>query len=267
MKVLDVYNKNDLDLITFDGKGILTIMDGFFSKFPSNYRNNFDRNLEKLEVFRVDEMPDVFDSASFCPASNILLFKSFAAVPHEFMHMSSSDLINKKYAFCREGIYSLHENGLIEGMTEFLGCMATDSFPNTYFFEYFVVSMLSDIDNIFEPYFIPSYDGFVSLFPNKKDILSLMYALDFYHDKVECINDKSSDKEIDRISDSVRSVIDNLIDIELSFRRSTKERQRYRDKFMDLITDQNIDSVVGDVYEDYVDYAYHEVNKRVLRRK
>ena len=267
MKILDIYDKKDLDLITCGGKGIITMMNDFFSRFPSDYRRNFDRNLDMLDVFRVDEMPDECDSASFCPSSNILLFKSFSAVPHELMHMSSSDLINKKYAFCREGIYSLHENGLIEGMTEYLGCMASGSYPNTYFFEFFVVSMLSNIDNIFEPYFIPSYDKFISLFPNKKDILSLMYALDFYHDKIQGLDDKSSDKEIERISDVVRSVIDNLIDIELSFRKSAKERKMYRDKFMDLITDSNIDSVVGDVYDDYVDYAYHEVNKRVLRRK
>ena len=49
MKVLDIYGKKDLWLITYNGKDIRKLMDKFFLKFPSEYRNNYDRNLETLE--------------------------------------------------------------------------------------------------------------------------------------------------------------------------------------------------------------------------
>lgn len=266
MKVLDVYTKKDLDLITCGGKKLCVLMDEFFNRFPNEYRKNYDRNLETLEIQRVDEMPDDCDSAEYLPDANILLFKSYAALPHELMHVASSDLINRLNGICRCGIYSIYENGMIEGMSEFLSALALDGKPVTYFFECFAVSMISSIDGVFEPYFIPNYSKFISLFPNKKDILSLLYSLNFYHDKIQVINDDTSKDDIFRINDSVRSVIDSLIDIELSFNKNNKSNKVYSDKFMDLIVDKDIDFIVGDVYPDYVDYAYSQVKKRLLRR-
>lgn len=266
MKVLDVYNKDDLDLITYNGIEISTMMEGFFSKFPLSYRRNYDRNLETLEIHRVDEMPSEFDSAQYYPNSNILLFKSFAAIPHELIHMASFDKVNRRFAICRDGEYSLFENALVEGMTEYLSCVAKNGYPNTYFFEWFVVSLLSNIDGLFEPFFIPDYNKFISLFPNKRDICSLMYGLDFYHNGIGIIDDNSTDIELERIRGAIRSVIDSLIDIEMSFKRSKRDRKIYGDKFMDLIVNPDICGIVGDVYSEYVDYAYCEVKKRVLGR-
>lgn len=126
--------------------------------------------------------------------------------------------------------------------------------------------MLSDIDKVFESFFIPSYNNFVSLFPNKRDICSLMYSLDFYHNKINMINEDTGDMEISRIDRAVKDTIDSLIDIELSFNKSVVEEKRYADKFMSLITDDDIDMMVSDVCCDYKGYAYNEIKKRVLRR-
>jgi len=267
MKVLDIYGKEDFDLITYNGKLILDLMNSFFLKFPKSYREIYDKNLETLEIHFVDEMVDIADSAQYYPSSNVLMFKSFAAIPHEFMHLCSSDRVNKRFAFCRDGEFSLFENALVEGMTEYLSCVMKVGTPDTYFFEYFVASMLSDIDRIFEPFFIPSYSNFISLFSNKRDICSLMYSLDFYHDKIQVIDDNSSVNDINRISDSVKSTIDNLIDIELSFNEDKKDRKMYGDKFMDLISNSDIQLIVGDVCPEYIDYAFHEIKKKILRRK
>ena len=267
MKVLDVYDKKDIDLFTYNGKTISELMDNFFLKFPSSYRENYDRNIDTLEIYRVDEMNDPNDSAEYFTISNVLMFKSYAALPHEIMHMSSYNSEMKKTAFLHAGVYNLIENGLYEGMTEYLSCVAKNGAPNTYFFEYFVVSMLSDIEGIFEPYFIPSYKKIVSLFPNKKDIISLMYALDNYQNRINLLTNESSDVEISMVDDAVKSTIDSLIDIELSFNKDKLERKRYVDKFMDLIADENLDSLVSDVSPEYYDYAYHEVKRRVLGRK
>lgn len=266
MKVLDIYSKKDLYLITYNGKDIKKLMNEFFLKFPNEYRKNYDENLKTLEIHRVDEMFEVNDSAEYYPIGNVMMFKSFAGIPHEMMHMASSDRVNSKSAFYREGIYSLYETGLVEGMTEYLSCIAKGGEPDAYFFEYFSVAMLSSIDGIFKPYFIPSYDDFVSLFPRKIDICSLMYSLDFYHDGISKIDDDTSDRVISMIGDSVKSTIDSLIDVELSFNKSRYERKLYGEKFMDLISDIDLKMLVSDVCPDYLDYANHEIKKRILRR-
>ena len=104
-------------------------------------------------------------------------------------------------------------------------------------------------------------------FANKKDIISLMYALDNYQSRINILTDESTETEIALVDDSVKSVIDNLIDIELSFKRNKLEKQIYGDKFMDLIAEPNLKSLVSDVSPEYLDYAHHEVKKRILGRK
>lgn len=160
------------------------------------------------------------------------------------MHMSSANLEKRLYAFCKAGERTLWENGLLEGMTEYLGCMAANITPNTYFFECFVVSMLSSIDNIFEPYFILSYDRLISLFSNRRDICSLMYGLDFYHDKSQTIDKNTNKEEINKMRRSIKGVINSLIDIELSFSGDIIKRKMYADKFMDLIMDYDVNAVL-----------------------
>ena len=267
MKVLDVYSKEDLDLFTDKGQSVESMMNNFFLNFPSSYRKNYDKNIETLEIYRVDEMIDQNDSAEYIPVSNVLMFKSFAAIPHEFMHMASCDRKENKTAFLHAGMSSLFEMALYEGMIEYLSCVAKDGPPNTYFFEYFVVSMLSSIDGIFEPYFIPNYKKFLSLFPNKKDIISLMYALDNYQSRINVLTEESTETEFALVEDSIKSVIDNLIDIELSFNKNKLERKIYGDKFMNLIANPDLKSLVSDVSPEYLDYAFHEVKKRILGRK
>ena len=266
MKVLDVYYEHDLDLISYKGKSIREMMDNFFLCFPNSYRNNYDRNIETLQMYRVDEMRDVKDSAQYYPGPNVLMFKSFNNLPHELMHLASSDRKNRQFAFCRDGEFSFIEGALIEGMTEYLSCVAKNGTPDDYLFEYFVVSMLSSIDGIFKPFFIPSYGEFISLFPNERDICSLLYSLDYYQDGILLLDKDAKGVEIDRIGDAVKSTIDGLIDIGLSFNKDRRERKVYSDKFMSLISDDNLSSLVGYVCPEYLDYAYHEVNKRLLRR-
>lgn len=134
MKVLDIYSKKDLELIKYNGESISEMMNNFFLNFPGSYRKLYDKNLENLVIYRVDEMIDIYDNAQYFPDSNVLMFKTFDDLPHELMHMASSDGENKQFAFCNNGIYSLYEGGLIEGMTEFLSCIVRKSDPNTYFF-------------------------------------------------------------------------------------------------------------------------------------
>lgn len=271
MRVLDVYSKEGLDKLILEGKSLREIMDNFFMKFPKSYRENYDRNIETLEIWRVDD--NIFSALNgeYMEYRNLLIFKNECSLVHELMHLSSYDSINDKTAFIKTNNQFLYENALVEGMTEYLAVMALKNKPVDYFFELFVVSMLSEIDNIFEYYFIPNADKFINLFPNKKDIISLMYSLNFYFEKIDELVDgkifeDDYDLEIDRVGTSIINVIDSLIDIHMSFKYDDSANKIYADKFMDQISNDDLFSYLSDFNDKYLGYANREINERVLRR-
>ena len=270
MKVLDIYGKKDLEILTCNGIVINKIMDNFFKRFPKSYRKNYDRNLESIEIWELDEHYDGLTAGEYFSEYNILLIQRLSSIVHELMHVASCDYETRLSAFRRKKDGYLFENALIEGMTEYLSSMAHDSAPADYFFETFSVSMLSNIDGIFESYFIPNYDKFIGLFPNKRDIISLMYSLNYYSNKnieYTCgVVSEFSDMDRLKVENSIKDVIDTLIDIQLSMKMSLYNNKRYAQKFMDLLNCEVMDTYVGEYFEDYVDYANMQVNKRILRR-
>lgn len=265
MKVLDIYSKKDLDMLTCDGRLIREIMDSHFMKFPDSYRENYDKNISGLEIWRVDETPDK-DAGIYLPKSNLLLFKKFSALPHELQHLASYDSKSKKMAFIKSFDFPLYEVALMEGFAEFLSAQSLGKEVEDSFFECFTVSMLSSIDGIFESFYIPNYEKFISLFPNKKDIYSLMYSLDYYRDTMDNL-EKCNEGDMVKLIQAIKDTIDTLIDIELSFKKGMRVGKTYGDKFMDEISSYDLSGFVGDVYSDYKDYAFHEIKRRVLGRK
>lgn len=270
MKVLDIYGKEDLEILTCNGVVINKIMDNFFKRFPSSYRENYDKNLEGIEIWKLDEHYDGFTAGEYFESYNVLLINRFSSIVHELMHVASCDFKTRISAFCRKKEGYLFEYALIEGMTEYLSALAHDSSPDDYLFETFTVSMLSNIEGIFEPYFIPSYDKFISLFPNKRDIISLMYSLNYYNNKnvdYTCgIIKGLSDIDRIKVEHSIKDVIDALIDIQVSMKMGMFNDKIYAEKFMDLLNCEVMDTYVGEYFEDYVDYSSEQINKRILRR-
>lgn len=271
MRVLDVYSKEGLDKLILDGKSLSEIMNNFFKKFPKSYRENYDRNIETLEIWRVDDNVFTNLNGEYMEYRNLIVFKNECSLVHELMHLSSFDSINDKTAFIKTNNLFLYETALVEGMTEYLAVMALKNKPVEYFLELFTVSMLSEIDNIFEHYFIPNADKFISLFPNKKDIISLMYSLNFYFEKIDDlvdgkICDEDYDFEIERIGVSILNVIDSLIDIHMSFKYDDRINKIYAEKFMDEISNDDLFSYLCDFNDKYLGYANREINERVLRR-
>jgi len=270
MKVVEIYSKKDLDILTCQGKVVSKVMDYFFSMFPSEYRGNYDRNLRGLEIWKVDEAQAGSVNGEYFESFNIMILRGFDSIIHELMHVASCDSKTKISAFKRMENVDFFENSLIEGMTEYLASIAMDNGPSDYFFETFAAAMLSNIDGILEPYFIPSHSKFMSLFPQKKHILSLMYALNYYATKLDEVMDKKieflDDNTKGRVEHSIRDVIDSLIDIQLSMKMSKKDNVIYGDKFMELITSDIMDDCLGIFSGDYMDYANEQINKRVLRR-
>lgn len=270
MKVVEVYTKKDLDKLTCQGKIVSKVMDDFFEKFPSEYRKNYDKNLRCLEIWKIDEMHNDSDTGEYYELLNTMLLRDFGSFVHELMHVASRDNETGLSAFQRMKYANFCENALIEGMTEYLASFALESGPSDYFFETFTAAMLSNIDGIFEPYFIPSYDNFVNIFPNKKHILSIMYALTYYSFKIEemdkGINTDFDDNIRGRVEHSIKDVIDSLLDIQLSMKMGRSANREYSDKFMELITSDVMEDCLGMFSSDYMDYANEQINKRVLRR-
>lgn len=264
MKVLDIYGKKDLDMLTCEGKLVSDIMDDWFSKFPKSYRVNYDRNLEDLTLWRVDDDYEN-DSGVYSPKNNLLIFKDFSSLPHELQHVSSYDRTTECMAFIKDMKYPLFELALVEGMAEYLSAKSLGREVTDSYFECFSVSMLSSIKGIFESFYIPDHNKFISLFPNKKNIYSLMYSLDYYRHRTIDL-DNCNEEDIMKVRQSIRDTIDTLIDIELSFDKSVLECKKYGEKFMDFLGNVDLKDSLEDIYEDYKDYAFHEIKKRVLRR-
>jgi hypothetical protein len=267
VKIVGVYGKKDLDRIIVNGKSVSTIMDDFFRLFPSYYRRNYDKNLKTLKIFKVDESYNN-NAGEYSDTHNVIIIKKFFDLIHELIHMSGRNYKTTCNSFIRSKEEFLFEVALVEGFTEYLRTLAMGDKPTSYYFEFFTASMLSNIDNIFEPYFVSGYDKFISLFPNEKDILSLMYALSFYQSNMDLIdeNDEYSDYYIGKVRQSIADVIDNLIDIQLSLKMGNNKNKEYADKFMCLISDSYLSCYLKYVWDSYLDYANKEVNRRILRR-
>ena len=97
-----------------------------------------------------------------------------------------------------------------------------------------------------------------------------MYSLNYYSNKnieYTCgVVSEFSDMDRLKVENSIKDVIDTLIDIQLSMKMSLYNNKRYAQKFMDLLNCEVMDTYVGEYFEDYVDYANMQVNKRILRR-
>lgn len=260
MKIIDVYDKNSGKILTCGGISIFKMFDDYFSTFPVEWRKNYDNNLKTVEIFRVDDMP-MDNSGEYDTENNRIRFINFSSLPHELVHMASYDSKNDKMAFAKN--VSDFETSLIEGMTEYIAMQIVSlEKPIAYHFPVFCISMLSEIEGLFEPYFVPSYQKFLKLFPNKKDILSLMYSLDYYNDNVYQDNPK-----YELMKCSIKDTIDSLIDIEFSIEKDSKKLKLYKEKFMDLLNDDSMETYLGDFFGDYIDYANCELNKRLIKKR
>ena len=268
MKVLGIYDKRELDKIKVNGRTITEIMENFFRMFPVSYRENYDNNIKTLELWRIDEHYEGC-LGEYSDTHNLIMYRQASAIIHELIHMSARNPETQNNAFIKSRKEQLFENPLIEGCTEYLSSLALHEKATSYFFEVFCVSMLSNIDGFFEPYFIPSYDKFISLFPYKKDIISLMYALYFYAENYCYIDEydgKDKDFFVTRLQHAIQDVINSLISIELSFKKGYKSNEMYGDKFLSLIKEKSLSCDLREIWKDYYGYADKQVKKRILRR-
>lgn len=269
MKVLEIYDKNS-DLRYYN-KNIFLLMDEFFKTFPKEYSDNYYRNLETLKLFKVDSCYEKSEGGFYTP-DNMLFFCKKGSIVHELMHMASYLMGTDKIGFSIVN-RSFLEDGLQEGMTEYLAQKALKlDRARGYHFESFCVSMLDTIPNIFKPYFIPNKEEFISLFPNERDIYSLMYSLNYYNQEaVDYINSliKGIDPDIEEVilQKSIRDTLDTLIDIELSIEKDPRELEIYSEKYMDLLGDYMIDLIVGEIYPNYKNYANKQINKRIRSKR
>ena len=268
MKVHEIYDKNSA--ILDHGKNIFKTTETYLARFPEQYGECYRRNLETLELIKVDRLDDKSQVGIYNAEANIILFAKNFSLGHELFHMASNDTISKQYAF--ESKLCV-ENGLIEGMTEYHHMRAYDlKLPGAYSFEVFAVTMLEDIPNIFESYFIPKEKGIFSVCPNKKDMYALLCSLDLYNAlTLEYLSELYSGDEnptIDKseIRRTIKHVIDSLISIELSLHNDKRELNNYSDKFMDLLSSDFIADIVPYFYPSYISYADKQIKQRIKER-
>ena len=267
MKVINVYDKNS-DIRSY-GRNIFKATEEVLSMYPKEYSDCYYKNLESLELLYVDKMPNSSLLGYYNDEANVIFFSEKSAMGHELFHMASSDLENGNYAFLSK--LEL-ENGLIEGMTEYFNTRAYNlEIPSAYQFEVFCVTMLEKIPNIFRPYFIPNNKDFMSLFPNKRDIYSLLYSLNIYNDMyLNYMEEYYSGKEITTNFKEFRKVIHNvlvsLVDIELSIEKDPYNLKQYGYKFMDYLSSDKIPALTEDIYPKCYQYADKLIDKKIRKK-
>ena len=267
MRVYEVYDKNSK--ILDHGKNVFKTTEAYLAKFPECYSECCNRNLETLELIKVDRLPDNSNDGVYNQWANKIVFSKNSSLGHELFHVASTDSVNERAAF--ESYLGI-EDGLIEGMTEYHHIMAYDlPEPGVYSFEVFSVMMLEDIPNIFKSYFIPDEKGLFEVISDKKALYGLLWSTNIYNQMtVEYLSQiyASEEGKIDRnrLRMTIRDVIDNLISIELSRGLSKKELNSYGDKFMDLLSSTFVSDIVPYFYPNYVNYADKQIKKRIRGR-
>lgn len=269
MQIIEIYDKNS-DL-RCHRKNIFKTMDIFMKRFPLEYRRLYDKNLDTLEIFKVDEIDRMTSNGVYDNKDNIILFTDSVALGHELFHMSSTD-IDKGISAIESDMQ--YEEGIIEGITEYLYMLAYGlKKPDSYDFQVFAIRMLEHIPDLFKYYFIPNHKEFIRLFPNRKDIYNLIFSLDVYTERSnEYLENLCSSNESNRLIEinsaikSIKDTINNLISIELSIEKDNTKLKEYSDKFMDLICSKDIDEMVGVLYPNYYEYATKQIKSRILKR-
>ncbi len=268
MKVIKVYDK-DSDIRSYN-RNVFRATESLLATFPYEYGENYRHNLETLELIQVDKFTDNSMTGYYDDQANVIFFTKKMAVGHELFHMASNDLEEGTYAFQSKMQMEL---GLIEGMTEYFAVKAYDlEIPGAYPFEVFCVTMLEDIPNIFKPYFIPNNKEFISLFPNRRDIYSLLYSLDAYNEMYSKILDNEYNKKDDDINitlfrNTIKDVFNSLIEIELSLEKDPHMLRQYDFKFMEYLGGKKLELLFNKFYPKYYEYADKLIDKKIRKRK
>ena len=264
MKVIEIYDKNSN--IMDHGKNIFKTTSEYLKRYPQEYSKCYYKNLETLELIKVDRLDDKSKAGVYNPEANNILFSREFSLGHELIHMATNDINNQQFAF-ESKLYI--EDGLIEGMTEYHHMKAYNlKLPGSYSFEVFTVTMMENIPNLFEPFFVPKEKGILDICSDKIYIYGLLYSLNAYNQMMlDFLDSEYNGNEvlIDKVETrrAIRHVIDNLISIELSIENDLKKLNEYGDKFMDLISSDFVGDIVPLFYSNYITYADKEIKKRI----
>ena len=161
MKVLQINDSDEFQKLQLrDKRYVYQVMDDFFKKYPKEYRRNYDRNLSETSLLLVDELGEQVRAEYYADVDKIAYSDSDYIV-HELMHMAHYD--RDKDIMAIEQKNNTMGDSLIEGAAEYLASQAMGVANDGYIFQTFVIDMLSDIENFFEPFFIPNYKKFIRL--------------------------------------------------------------------------------------------------------
>lgn len=264
---MKAYTKNDK--IMCYGKDIFLTMDDFFRDKPSQYRYNYDKNLDSLMLIRQFEINNGLNTGLYDADQNIIYFTEFNSIGHEMFHVASNDLENKTMGIDKKGT---NGSALLEGITEYL---FVDTFQvknnYTYSFEVAVAKVLRLIPGVLRSFFMASYDEFINSFNNKDTIKELNNELNVYNKisdyclTIYYLDGKNANIKLDvlvRLMDAVRKVIDSLYSIGIENSKLV-DNAFYNRYLMEALTDKCLLKIFGLLYPGYVEYLNKDVKSRV----
>ena len=266
MQIIRIYDgKCDL---RWQNKNVFRTTERFLKKYPEEYKRLYDKNLQTLTLWRCDELLNKSLDGEYYLDSNIITYIANSALGHELFHVASYDSEKDQLAF--GGNLGIGE-GLLEGMTEYLFMKAFDlDGPGSYVLEVFAVAMLSDMPDLFKHFFIPDHNGFINIFPNRKEIYNLLLSVDSYNkeylDLISGDKDREDSVDMNDFRKHIRQIFDNLISIELSVEKDSKKLKEFRNKFMDLLETPYIRYTINQFYPRYCAYAEKQLRERILKR-
>ena len=276
MKIIDYYDRNSFDRLMCDDKKVILMMDDFFKTVPLEYREKYDKNVDSLNVLKVDKIKTDDNDYSedttgiYQNTTNTILFTENDSLVHEFVHMSGFD--SEKYIFPFMDVYA--GNAFYEGMTEYLSkiiCQRKDI--TGYFFEEFIAEMMVMIRReLVKQSFIYDKKEFFSLFKNKVALYSLLVSLNdfsnFQDGKINSFKDRKMVREY------IRCVIRNF-NILINDEEDKQVVKNCKEAFLDEIKGREVGDMLFYYDKKYRNFIYQEFmmpkeevsqNKGVVRR-
>lgn len=266
MQILEISQGNTKPIIV-NGQDVFQRMDNFFKTKPASYRQIYDKNLNDLLIYHVDQINDTLVQGEYHDEDNIIYITTPSAITHELIHCSTNNQESGLFAFC--GNYLGLEIPLIEGMTEYFATIINEEkMPNNYYFESFVAQMINKIDGVNATFFeAKGNQELLNLFPGYQKICmySLLYSLNHYN--LNHYKSLETAKIDHRIIKDIQRILKALLTIQINYEKDSQVLKTYYEEFLDILSSDYLNFYLGELYPEYKNYAYQLISKSKTRKR
>ena len=259
MKIFGSYDKNNFDELLCDDKKVILMMEDFFKGVPLEYREKYDKNIDSLNVLKVDKIKtndmdyEEDTTGIYQQLTNTILFTDSASLVHEFVHMSGFD--SEKYFYPFMDVYL--GDAFAEGMTEYLAkliCQRKDVLG--YYFEEFIVEMLAMMkEELIKQAFVYDKNEFFSLFRDKLSLYNLLVNLNDFSNFQNEKRISKNDRKL--IRENIRNVI-RYFNILVNEEEDKQKVKSCKESFLDGVGTREVGYLLSDYDKWYKDFIYQE---------